>query len=104
MTLDQSEILGHFGPYGGRFVPEALIGALDELAAAHFSAQQDPYFIAELNHLHETYTGTISEILMYNTVLSAANRQKIEGYLAWKWGFAGNLTASHPYKYDSPMV
>ena len=62
MTLDQSEILGHFGPYGGRFVPEALIGALDELAEAHFSAQQDPYFIAELNHLHETYTGRPSII------------------------------------------
>jgi tryptophan synthase beta chain len=47
MTLEQSEILGHFGPYGGRFVPEALIEALDELAAAHASAQQDPAFIAE---------------------------------------------------------
>ena len=62
MTLDQSEILGHFGPYGGRFVPEALIEALDELAAAHISAQQDPAFIAELNHLHATYTGRPSII------------------------------------------
>ena len=62
MTLDQSEILGHFGPYGGRFVPEALIEALDELAAAHISAQQDPSFIAELNHLHATYTGRPSII------------------------------------------
>ena len=62
MTLDQSEILGHFGPYGGRFVPEALIEALDELAAAHISAQQDPAFIAELNHLHSTYTGRPSII------------------------------------------
>ena len=52
-----SSILGHFGPYGGRFVPEALIAALDELAAAHLSAQSDPTFQAELNELHKTYTG-----------------------------------------------
>jgi len=32
-----SSVLGHFGPYGGRFVPEALIAALDELSAAHIS-------------------------------------------------------------------
>ena len=53
--------------------------------------------------VHEMYNGTISEILMYNSVLSTADRQKIEGYLAWKWGFASNLTATHPYKYDTPL-
>ena len=53
----ESNILGHFGPYGGRFVPEALIAALDELSAAHFSAQSDPNFQAELRELHKTYSG-----------------------------------------------
>ena len=48
---------GHFGPYGGRFVPEALVAALDELAAAHASAQQDPAFQAELTRLLTTYAG-----------------------------------------------
>ena len=48
---------GHFGKFGGRFVPEALIGALDELAAAHEAAQSDPKFVAELSELHRTYTG-----------------------------------------------
>jgi len=48
---------GHFGPYGGRFVPEALIPALDELAAAFESAKKDPQFIGELDHLHKTYSG-----------------------------------------------
>jgi tryptophan synthase beta chain len=51
------ELAGHFGPYGGRFVPEALIGALEELDAARISAQTDPVFIAELAELHRTYTG-----------------------------------------------
>jgi tryptophan synthase beta chain len=52
-----SNVLGHFGPYGGRFVPEALIAALDELSAAHISAQADPSFQAELSELHMTYSG-----------------------------------------------
>ena len=54
--------LGHFGPYGGRFVPEALIGALEELEAAHSSALQDPIFQAELAELHRTYSGRPSII------------------------------------------
>ena len=56
------ELAGHFGPYGGRFVPEALIGALEELDAARIKAQTDPTFIAELAELHRTYTGRPSII------------------------------------------
>ena len=52
-----SMIRGHFGPYGGRFVPEALVGALDELEAAHNAALRDPNFQLELSNLHRTYTG-----------------------------------------------
>ena len=48
---------GHFGPYGGRFVPEALVAALDELAAAHEAAQREPEFLAELDRLLTTYAG-----------------------------------------------
>jgi tryptophan synthase beta chain len=53
---------GHFGEYGGRFVPEALIGALNELEIAHNTAQKDPEFLAELAELHKTYTGRPSII------------------------------------------
>ena len=53
---------GHFGDYGGRFVPEALIGALNELEVAHNTAQKDPEFLAELAELHRTYTGRPSII------------------------------------------
>ena len=48
---------GHFGPYGGRFVPEALIAALDELAEAYQSARTDPEFTGELDRLLRTYVG-----------------------------------------------
>lgn len=39
----------------------------------------------------------IGEIIIYNNVLSTANRQKIEGYLAWKWGLEADLPADNPY-------
>ena len=58
----QVEIPGHFGPYGGRFVPEALIAALDELTLAYQSAMVDPEFQRELAELHRTYTGRPSII------------------------------------------
>jgi tryptophan synthase beta chain len=53
---------GHFGQFGGRYVPEALIGALDDLEAAHSAAQNDPEFLAELAYLHKTYSGRPSII------------------------------------------
>ena len=62
MSIETSDVLGHFGQYGGRFVPEALIGALDELEAAHNAATVDPVFQAELAELHRTYTGRPSII------------------------------------------
>lgn len=47
----------YFGNYGGRFVPEALIAALDELAAAYDKAKLDPDFLAEIARLNKEYTG-----------------------------------------------
>jgi hypothetical protein len=47
--------------------------------------------------------GSISEVLIYNTVLSTTNRQIVEGYLAWKWGTQGSLPVAHPY-YSAPIT
>ncbi|MPY82290.1 MAG: tryptophan synthase subunit beta [Actinophytocola sp.] len=46
---------GHFGPYGGRFMPEALIGALDELSAEYDKARLDPAFTEEFTRLLRDY-------------------------------------------------
>ncbi len=48
--------------------------------------------------------GSISEMLVVPTTLSTTNRQKLEGYLAWRWGLQSNLPASHPYKNAPPTV
>jgi len=54
------------------------------------------------NNSGEYWIGYIGEILVYTTALSDTDRQKVEGYLAWKWGLQGNLPANHPYKNVSP--
>ncbi|QNO36363.1 tryptophan synthase subunit beta [Protaetiibacter sp. SSC-01] len=51
-----------FGEYGGRYMPESLIAAIDELAAAYDEAKADPAFQAELTELHRSYTGRPSII------------------------------------------
>ena len=51
---------GHFGRYGGRFVPEALVKALDELDRAYRDAKQDPEFQARFTDLLVNYAGTPS--------------------------------------------
>ncbi len=48
---------GRFGDYGGRYVPETLMAALEELEAAYAEAQADPAFSAELDNLLEHYAG-----------------------------------------------
>lgn len=63
MAQKLSEQVGpYFGDFGGRFVPESLIGALDELDQTYQHAKTDPAFIAELANLHKTYTGRPSII------------------------------------------
>lgn len=62
MTLLRNQLGPYFGEFGGRFVPESLIQALDELAAAYEETKADPEFARELTRLHATYSGRPSII------------------------------------------
>jgi tryptophan synthase beta chain len=53
----QPDATGHFGPYGGRFVPEVLMAPLEELELAYRQASADPKFQAELADLLHNYAG-----------------------------------------------
>ena len=58
-TLSQTlpDASGHFGTFGGRFVPETLVAALDTLTAEYFKAKEDPDFQAELSRLLSEFCG-----------------------------------------------
>jgi tryptophan synthase beta chain len=62
VTREQADIPGRFGPYGGRYVPETLIGALDELRDAYARAAADPSFQMELDALLRDYVGRPSPV------------------------------------------
>ena len=57
MMTSQPDAGGHFGPYGGRYVPEILMSPLEELEQAYRQARQDPKFQAELDDLLANYAG-----------------------------------------------
>lgn len=53
---------GKFGPYGGQFIPETLMPAVEELIEAYETARTDPDFLAEFDHLLKTYVGRPSPL------------------------------------------
>ncbi len=57
MTQQLPDPNGKFGPYGGRYVPETLMPALDDLIEAYEEFREDPSFRAEFEHLLHTYVG-----------------------------------------------
>ena len=57
MITSQPDAHGHFGPYGGRYVPEVLMNPLEELEQAYLAARKDPTFQSELNDLLANYAG-----------------------------------------------
>src|SRR6476469_1519647 len=62
MTTATTAASDRFGAFGGRYVPETLIPAIDELERAYDEARVDPAFIAELEHMLTTYVGRPSAL------------------------------------------
>ena len=56
-TADLPNESGYYGPYGGRYVPETLVAALDELEASFQRHHRDPAFVDELDNLLHFYAG-----------------------------------------------
>jgi tryptophan synthase beta chain len=67
----------YFGEFGGRFVPESLIAALDQLETTYREAQTDPTFQLELAELHRTYTGRPSILTEVKRFSEHANGARI---------------------------
>ncbi|GAA5503373.1 tryptophan synthase beta chain [Deinococcus xinjiangensis] len=68
---------GRYGRYGGRYVPETLIPALDELEKAYLAAKQDPVFLSELDKLFKEYVGRPSGLYFAARLTEHAGGAKI---------------------------
>ncbi len=77
MTRAESipDALGHFGPYGGRFVPETLIHALDELSDEYARARRDPAFVDELDRSLREFAGRPTPLVRVERFSTAAGCQ-----------------------------
>src|SRR5436309_13037710 len=64
-----------FGPYGGRYVPETLIAALDELSAAWAEAREDPTFNERLRLLHRDFIGRPTPLYLADRLSARAGRR-----------------------------
>src|SRR5437660_2744324 len=71
------DALGHFGAFGGRFVPETLIPALDELAEEYARARRDPQFIADLEYYLKEYVGRPTPLYFAERLSDALGGPKI---------------------------
>lgn len=74
------------------------------LTQASASASNRPFTVGALDASTYRLNGIIAELVVTAAVLSEANRQKLEGYLAHKWGMAANLPSNHPYKNAAPTA
>jgi tryptophan synthase beta chain len=61
-TIHDPDAKGHFGAYGGRLVPEALMAVIEEVTAAYEKARSDQTFLDELDRLQRHYTGRPSPL------------------------------------------
>jgi tryptophan synthase beta chain len=68
---------GRYGPYGGRFVPETLMGPLQELEDAYRASSRDPSFQAELNELLRTYAGRPTPLTPARRIASEIGKGRI---------------------------
>ncbi|GGB56546.1 tryptophan synthase subunit beta [Deinococcus soli (ex Cha et al. 2016)] len=76
-TYPQPDERGRFGRFGGRYVPETLIPALDELQAAYTEARNDPAFLNELERLLKDFVGRPSGLYLAQRLTEHAGGAKI---------------------------
>src|SRR6185369_5153913 len=75
--IAQPDALGHWGQYGGRFVPETLMAPLEELTAAYFASRDDQSFQAELADLLHTGAHKINNTVGQVLLARRMNKQRI---------------------------
>jgi hypothetical protein len=80
----------------------AANGGVHSTSLADSSVTDTLYVGARNDGASLAMDGNLHELLIYNAPLSSGNREKVEGYLAHKWGLTSNLPSTHPYKSSAP--
>ncbi len=75
--ISQPDAGGHFGPYGGRYVPEVLMSPLEELEITYAEARQDPKFQEELDDLYKNFAGRPTPLYHAKRLSEAVGGAKI---------------------------
>jgi len=73
----QPDDLGHWGPFGGRFVPETLMAPIEELTESYLFARDDPAFQSELSYLLKNYAGRPTSLFFAERLTEHAGGAKI---------------------------
>jgi hypothetical protein len=104
-------------PYGSLYVTSLyfdgtkgyinnLIGSNSNLVDGNFNSTGNfgigYYSVGSDPPISAPMTGYVSEVIVYNRALSTSDKQKVEGYLSWKWGLEGKLPSTHPYYSSRP--
>src|SRR5262249_6940628 len=75
--LSVPDLQGRFGPYGGRFVPETLMHALEQLSQAYRSAQEDSEFQKQFDYYLRDYVGRPSPLYFAERLTQQASGARI---------------------------
>jgi len=102
-TTTNSVPAGSFGLYGYTYNSNAGFvyqnGVVGSFSASGMNPISDTFFYTSAGN-----AGSLAEVILFNTVLTTAERQVVEGYLAWKWGIQSSLPAAHPYRTIQPSL
>jgi uncharacterized repeat protein (TIGR02543 family) len=104
--LNGLAVYGYFNGEVSRRAPEEL----SDFALVRVNRNMGPIVNATLSMgkdrglSNRSFDGSMAEVLIFPANLSTADQEKVEGYLAHKWGLEGKLPESHPYKSSAPGV
>ena len=94
---------GNSGPFS-LFLDGVCLGTQSQawVPEADLSNANITVGVRRIDSLNDVFDGEIAEVVMYQGDVGTVDRQKIEGYLAHKYGLAANLPSTHPYKTTPP--
>ena len=103
----QSTVITYSAALGQQFINGTLDGqnAAFQTAGNTSSTNSAGTFIGAVNNAGAQPAAVdIGELVFLNSAASTGDRQKLEGYLAWKWGLQADLPSDHPYKLSPPTI